>query len=130
MRLVMAPVMCAGAAILALIFTTSAFPAPAGFANSLAVARAMERHYNAPAYKAKLAKNGGRLTSRVLCAPTLGFVECSGGVRVVGVDVRAVWRLEKRTTQRARLTWTVRGAGVTDRQVMILAPADLRLTQF
>jgi hypothetical protein len=109
-----------------------------------AVARAMERHYNAAAYKRRLdASNPGtRLTTRVLCAYEdygkyiPGEVQCTGRMRVQRetdrkwVVARVEWTLVKKTATRAKLNWTISGPGVFVSDFEIVRPRAFGLKRF
>lgn len=114
------------------VATAEATWGAAGFRNGPAVARAMERHYNSVDYKTRLAKNGGRVLGRVLCAhdDLLEKVECTGRLVVVGKRVKAKWELEKRTARRARLSWTYTAPGVFEIDDVIVAPSAFELRAF
>lgn len=103
----------------------------ADFVNGPAVARAMERHYNGAGYKARLAKAGGRVNGRVLCAhDEFVGVECTGRLTIRRVAVKAEWGLVKRSQTRAKLTWTFRGQGVFEYDGEIISPRALGLRVF
>lgn len=126
-----AAVVAAVAAMLALGAAASA-QLPPRFADGAGVARALERHYNGPAFKRPLAKAGGRVVGRVLCAhdPALRLVECTGRLRVRSVAIRAEWELVKRTRVRARLRWTYIGRGVFQADSEIVRPRAFGLRRF
>lgn len=106
--------------------------ASADFANGPAVARAMERHYNGDGFKKRLAKAGVKLIGRVLCAHDglLEKVECTGHLVVKRKPVKAEWDLERRTTTRAKLSWTYSGSGVFGVDDEIVAPSAFGLKRF
>lgn len=116
----------------AMVLVGSATAQAPAFVNGALVARKMEAHYNGPAYKARLAQADGKVTKRILCAhdPVLRIVQCSGRIRVSGVTIKAEWELEKRTTLRAKLRWTMSGTGVFDSDSQIVAPGAFGLTRF
>lgn len=133
-RYIVKPFFVLSAVLVALmaVATADAPAATARFKDGPAVARAMERHYNSSEYKTRLAKNGGRVSGRVLCAhdDLLDRVECTGHLIVLGKRVKAKWELEKRTARRARLSWIYSAAGVLEGDDEIVAPSAFELTRF
>lgn len=117
-------------ALLATSISGTAVASIPTFSNGALVARKLEAHFNNTDYKARLAKSGGKLTRRVLCAYEKPAVTCSGEMRASGLRVAANWKLRKVSSIRARLSWVFSAAGVPTRGTMLISPRELALRRF
>ena len=82
-------------------------------------------------YKNRLAKAGGKVRGRVLCAyDGVYAVECTGRLAFKGVPVDGEWTLVKRTATRAKLSWVFEGDGVFQADGEVVAPSAFALPRF